>query len=101
MNKIDLIKQIAKNTFISKKKSQEIIKNLIQIITKELQLGNSVTLTGLGHFNVKLRAARKGRNLQTGEILNIAETKVPSFKPDKSLKQAIKLNHVDLTKLDK
>ena len=98
MNKIDLIKKIAKNTSISKKKSQEIIKNLIKIITEELQLGNNVTLTGLGNFHVKLRAARKGRNLQTGEILNIAATKVPYFKPDKSLKQAIKTNTVDLTK---
>lgn len=90
MNKIDLIKKIAQNTGISKKKSQEIINTLIEIIIQELKHGNHVTITGLGNFNVKARAARKGRNLQTGEILEIAATQIPNFKPDKNLKDAVK-----------
>ena len=89
MNKGDLINELAKVAG-TKKEAEAAIKTIFGAITKALKKGNKVTLIGFGTFSVTKRAARKGRNPQTGKEMKIAARKVPKFTPGKSLKAAVK-----------
>ncbi|KOS29009.1 DNA-binding protein [Bacillus anthracis] len=90
MNKTELIKNVAQKTDISKKEATKAVQTVVESITKTLKKGDKVQLIGFGKFEVRERAARKGRNPQTGEEMQIAATKVPAFKPGKELKEAVK-----------
>ncbi|KOS29584.1 DNA-binding protein [Bacillus anthracis] len=90
MNKTELIKNVAQKTDISKKEATKAVQTVVESITKTLKQGEKVQLIGFGKFEVRERAARKGRNPQTGEEMQIAATKVPAFKPGKELKEAVK-----------
>ena len=89
MNKSDFIKAITDKTDLSKTSATEVLDVVLETVTNSLQDGESVTLPGFGTFTVKERAARTGRNPRTGEVIEIAAARVPSFKAGKSLKDAV------------
>jgi DNA-binding protein HU-beta len=89
MNKGDLINEVSK-VLKTKKDAQEAVDCVLSSITKALGKGDSVSLIGFGTFKVAERKARKGRNPQTGEEIDIAARKVPKFAAGKALKEAVK-----------
>jgi DNA-binding protein HU-beta len=89
MNKGDLVNEVAE-VVGTKKEAQAAVDCVFSSITKALKKGDAVTLVGFGTFKVTKRKARKGRNPQTGEEINIKASKAPKFTPGKSLKEAVK-----------
>jgi DNA-binding protein HU-beta len=89
MNKADLVNAIATKTGASKKASEEALNALVDSITGALKKGDKVQLVGFGSFEVRKRAARKGRNPQTGAEIKIPATKAPVFKAGKALRAAV------------
>lgn len=89
MNKSELIDAIATNADLPKAAAGRALDATLDAISAALQKGDSVSLVGFGTFAVKERAARTGRNPQTGAEIQIAAAKVPSFKPGKGLKDAV------------
>lgn len=89
MNKSQLIERIATSADISKATAGRALDALTQTITEELAKGESVALVGFGTFQVRDRAARTGRNPQTGAVIQIAAAKIPSWKPGSASKAAI------------
>ena len=89
MNKQELIENIATSADITKAAAGRALDAMIDGITDSLKQGDSVVLVGFGTFNVRDRAARTGRNPQTGAPIEIKAAKVPAFKAGKSLKDAI------------
>jgi len=88
MNKGDLVNEVAK--VVGKKKvAEDAVACVLDTITEALKQGDSVTLVGFGTFKVAKRAARTGRNPQTGKPLKIKAKKVPKFTPGKNLKEAV------------
>ncbi|ALL11583.1 TPA: HU family DNA-binding protein [Bacillus mobilis] len=90
MNKTELIKQVAENTELTQKDASAATQAVLDTITEALMNGEKVQLIGFGTFEVRERAARTGRNPQTGEEMQIAASKVPAFKAGKELKAAVK-----------
>ncbi|CAM3942827.1 HU family DNA-binding protein [Bacillus cereus] len=90
MNKTELIKSVAQNAEISQKEATVVLQTVVESITNTLAAGEKVQLIGFGTFEVRERAARTGRNPQTGEEMQIAASKVPAFKAGKELKEAVK-----------
>lgn len=90
MNKTELINALAERTQLSKKDASTAVNSMFDLISESLGKGESVQLIGFGNFEVRERAARKGRNPQTGEEIDIAATKTPAFKAGKQLKDAVK-----------
>ena len=89
MNKTELIAAIAEKAEISKKDSEKALKAFIDVVTEQLKNDDKVQLVGFGTFEVSKRAAREGRNPQTGQTMKIAACKAPKFKAVKALKDAI------------
>ena len=89
MNKSELIEAIAASADIPKAAATRALDAMIYAVTETLKNGDSVALVGFGTFSVKERAARTGRNPQTGDPINIAAAKVPGFKAGKALKDAV------------
>jgi len=89
MTKAELIDKIAKDAKVSKAVAGNALASLIDGVSKALAKGDSVTLVGFGTFSVSKRAARKGRNPQTGSEIRIAAAKVPRFRPGKNLKDMV------------
>ena len=89
MNKTDLVNAVAEKGF-SKKDADAAIAAVFDSITAALAKGDKVQLVGFGTFEVRERAAREGRNPQTGKSIKIAASKVPAFKPGAGLKNAVK-----------
>ncbi|EOS36094.1 HU family DNA-binding protein [Schaedlerella sp.] len=89
MNKTELVAAIAENAEISKKDAEKAVKAFVEVITEELKKGEKVQLVGFGTFEVTSRAAREGRNPQTGNTMKIAACKAPKFKAGKALKDAV------------
>lgn len=85
-----MIEKIAEDAGINKAQANKALNSMFDNITKTLQSGNKVTLTGFGTFLVSERKAREGRNPKTGETIQIPATSVPRFKAGKALKDAIK-----------
>lgn len=90
MNKTELINAVTEATELSKKDATKAVEAVFDTITGALKDGDKVQLIGFGNFEVRTRSARKGRNPQTGEEIEIPESKVPAFKPGKALKDAVK-----------
>ena len=88
MNKGDLIEAVAE-VVSTKKEAQEAVECVFETITKALKKNEAVQIVGFGSFKVNEREARKGRNPQTGEEIQIAARKVPKFVPGKGLKDAV------------
>ena len=89
MNKSELIAKIAEKSGLNQKDAGKALDGLTQAVSDALANGENVTLVGFGTFSVKERAARTGCNPQTGEEIQIAASKVPSFKAGKALKDAV------------
>mgnify|MGYP001316320587 FL=1 len=89
MNKSELVNKVAEITELSKKDAAKAVDAVFDAIAEALQNGEKVQLVGFGNFEVRERSARKGRNPQTGEVIEIAASKTPAFKPGKSLKELI------------
>jgi DNA-binding protein HU-beta len=90
MNKSDLITHVSEATELSKKDVTKAVDAVFEAISEALQSGDKVQLVGFGNFEVRERSARKGRNPQTGEEIEIPASKIPAFKPGKALKDGIK-----------
>ena len=89
MNKAELIDAIVANAGLSKKDADAALTAVIDAIKGALKAGDKVSLVGFGTFSVKERAARTGKNPQTGESIEIAACKVPVFSAGKALKDSI------------
>ncbi|MGL9971874.1 HU family DNA-binding protein [Enterococcus sp. DIV1420a] len=89
MNKQELAQAVAKKSGVTKKEATRVINALLDTIQESLAKGEAVNLVGFGNFMVRERAARKGRNPQTGKELTIPATKAPVFKAGKPLKDAV------------
>ena len=86
MNKTELVAAMAEQTNLSKKDAEAALKAFIDVVSEELKKGEKVQLVGFGTFEVSERAAREGRNPQTGETMEIKASKIPKFKAGKALK---------------
>lgn len=89
MNKEEFIQAIIAKTDLSKSKAVEYLNVVLETATKVLSKGDTIQFTGFGTFSVKKRAARKGRNPQTGETIKISARKVIHFSTGKKLKDAV------------
>lgn len=89
MTKVDLIAQVAEKTGFTKKDAEKAVTAVLDTITENLANGEKVSLVGFGIFEVKDRAERMGHNPKTGEPMQIAASKAPSFKAGKALKDAV------------
>ena len=89
MNKTEFIAAVAEKAEISKKDSEKALKAFVDVVAEQLKAGDKVQLVGFGTFEVSERAAREGRNPQTGETMTIAACKAPKFKAGKALKDSI------------
>ena len=90
MNKAELVAAVAEKANISKKAAGDVVAAITDTVTKELKKGGKVQLVGFGTFEVSQRAARTGRNPQTGKEMKIKASKAPKFKPGKAFKDSIK-----------
>ena len=89
MNKTELVAAMAEQAQISKKDAEAALKAFTDVVTNELKANGKVQLVGFGTFEVSERAAREGRNPQTGETMTIEASKAPKFKAGKALKDMI------------
>lgn len=89
MNKTELVSSVAEKAEITKKEAEKVVSAVFASVEEALAKGEKVQLVGFGTFEVKERAARTGRNPKTGEEIDIPATRVPSFKPGKSLKENV------------
>ena len=89
MNRAELIAAMAEKAEISKKDAEKALKAFTEVVADELKKGEKIQLVGFGTFEVSERAAREGRNPQTGKSMKIAACKAPKFKAGKALKDAI------------
>ena len=91
MNKSDLVDSVASKADMSKAEAGRAVDAVLGSVGDALGRGDSVSLVGFGTFSVRHRAARMGRNPQTGATMQIAASKVPGFKAGKALKDKVKL----------
>ena len=90
MNKEELVAEVAKAAKVSKKEAYEVLTATIDTIEKSVKKGEKVTLVGFGTFEPRKRAARTGRNPQTGKEIKIAARTVPTFSAGKKFKELVK-----------
>ncbi|MCR5607802.1 MAG: HU family DNA-binding protein [Lachnospiraceae bacterium] len=89
MNKTELVAAIAEDAGLTKKDAENALKAFINVVSTEMQKGEKVQLIGFGTFETGHRAARTGRNPQTGAEIKIEAANVPKFKPGKALKDKV------------
>lgn len=89
MNKTDLVSAVAEKSGLTKKDAEKAVSAVFDAIGEALAAGDKVQIVGFGTFEVRERAARKGRNPQTGEEIDIAATKLPVFKAGKGLRETV------------
>ena len=90
MNKEELVKEVAKKAKVSQKAAADVLSATIDTVQKTVAKGKKVTLVGFGTFEPRKRAARTGRNPQTGATLKIAAKTVPAFSAGKKFKELVK-----------
>jgi DNA-binding protein HU-beta len=90
MNKVELVNQMVEQTGLKKKDVEAALGSFIDTVTNALAKGDKVQLIGFGTFETRDRAARSGRNPQTGAAITIPAAKVPAFKVGAKLKEAVK-----------
>ena len=90
MNKTELVAAIAEKAGTSKKDAEKVVNSTFDVISEAMAKGVKISLVGFGTFEVRERAAREGKNPQTGEKIKIAACKVPAFKAGKALKDSVK-----------
>jgi len=89
MNKTELIVNVAEKSGLTKKDAEKAVVAVLASIEEAMASGDKVQLVGFGTFEIRERAARKGRNPQTGEEINIAAARVPVFKAGKALRETV------------
>ncbi len=89
MTKADLVNVMAEKAGLTKADAEKALKSFVEAVTKALKSGDKVALVGFGTFSVGKRAARTGKNPQTGAKINIPAAKVPKFKAGKALKDSL------------
>ena len=89
MNKGELVAALAAKTDLTKKETEIALNGILDVIAESMAKGEKVQLIGFGTFETRKRAARTGRNPQTGKEIKIAAATVPAFKPGKALKDAV------------
>jgi len=89
MTKADIVEKIHTTTGLSKKHSAAMMESIFAIMKESLEAGETIKISGFGNFEVNQKAARKGRNPQTGEAITIEARKVLTFKPSTILRQAV------------
>ena len=89
MNKTELVAAVAEKTGLTKKDAEAAVKAFTDVVSAQLKKGDKVQLVGFGTFEVSKRAAREGRNPQTGAVMKIPASKAPKFKPGKALKDLV------------
>jgi len=89
VTKTELVNAIAEKSELSKSDSEKALKAFVDTVTEVLQQGDKIAMVGFGTFSVGDRAARVGKNPQTGAAINIPAAKVPKFKAGKALKDAV------------
>ena len=92
MNKTELVAAIAEKTELSRKDAEKALKAFTDVVAEELKKGEKIQLVGFGTFEVSERAAREGRNPQSGETIVIPASKAPKFKAGKALKDLVNGN---------
>jgi len=97
MNKTELVDKIAEDAGLDKASAERALKAALNAITDAVAIGERVTLPGFGTFERRDRAAREGRNPQTGEKLKIAKSRVPAFKPGAGFKSYVGMSKKDQT----
>jgi len=90
MTKAELVNKVADTTGFTKKDSAKAVDAVLEAISGALGAGDKVSLVGFGTFSIRNRAARKGRNPQSGKVISIAARRVPVFKAGKALKEAVR-----------
>lgn len=90
VSRAELAKEVSEKTDLTQKQANEALNAVLDTIKSDLASGENVQLIGFGSLVVRNRAARKGRNPQTGEEIEIPATKAPAFKAGKALKDAVK-----------
>lgn len=90
MNKTELVVLVAEKAGVTQKVANDVISSLTDVIEETLADGEKVVLTGFGTFEVRERAARRGKNPRTGEYIKVPAQKSPAFRAGKLLKQAVK-----------
>lgn len=90
MNKADLVSKVAGKTGLTKKAAQDAMEALMEAVMTSVSKGDSVTLTGFGTFKASKRAARNGRNPQSGQVIKIPARTVPVFRPGKEFKEMVR-----------
>ena len=89
MNKTELIAAMAEQSGLSKKDAEKALKAFTDVFAEQLKKEDKIQLVGFGTFEVSKRAAREGRNPQSGEVMNIPASKAPKFKAGKALKDMV------------
>jgi len=89
MNKEELVKEISKKAKVSQKQASDVLSITLETIQKTVSKGKKVTLVGFGTFEARKRAARTGRNPQTGKEIKIAAKTVPAFSAGKKFKESV------------
>ena len=89
MTRTELVANVAEKSGITKKQADVVLNSLFESIKQALVEGDKVQIIGFGTFEIRNRAARKGRNPQTNEEIDIPASKLPSFKAGKALKEAV------------
>jgi DNA-binding protein HU-beta len=89
LNKQELVASVAEKADLTKKDAEKAINAVVESIKTALNQGEKVSLVGFGTFEVRTRAARSGRNPQTGDTIKIPAGKVPAFRPGKELKDSV------------
>ncbi len=89
MNKTELVAAMAEKCELSKKDTEKVLKAFTETVSEQLKKGDKIQLVGFGTFEVVDRAARTGKNPQTGKAINIAACKAPKFKAGKALKEIV------------
>lgn len=90
MNKTELVAALADKAEVSKKDAEKVLNAFVETVQDAVKADDKVQLVGFGTFESKARAAREGKNPQTGEIIKIAACKVPAFKAGKAFKDMLK-----------
>jgi DNA-binding protein HU-beta len=90
MNKAELVDSVARRVGTTKKETALIVEAVLEEITNALSSGEKVQLVGFGNFEIRERAARMGRNPQTGETIQIEASRIPAFRAGKVLREVIR-----------
>lgn len=90
MTKNQLIEKVAKKAHLTKRAAKDAVNSVFELIRDNLSRGEKTVITGFGTFLIRKRAARRGRNPQTGEVIQISSKRLPSFSAGKTIKRQIR-----------